>query len=60
MAIEKSKLTEHARTGIFMIDASEPEDLHAEIAAPEAHRAKIQAIEQGVMQELLAGRTRLL
>jgi type I restriction enzyme S subunit len=33
--------------------------MDAEIAALEAHRAKTQAIKQGMMQELLTGRTRL-
>ena len=35
-------------------------DMDAEIAALEARRAKIQAIKQGMMQELLTGRTRLV
>ena len=35
-------------------------DMDAEIAALEARRAKTQAIKQGMMQELLTGRTRLL
>ena len=35
-------------------------DMDAEIAALEARRAKVQALKQGMMQELLTGRTRLL
>ncbi len=35
-------------------------DMDAEITALEARRAKTQAIKQGMMQELLTGRTRLL
>lgn len=35
-------------------------DMDAEIAALEARRAKTQAIKQGMMQELLTGRTRLM
>jgi type I restriction enzyme S subunit len=35
-------------------------DMDAEIAALEARRAKTQAIKQGMMQELLTGRTRLV
>ena len=35
-------------------------DIDAEIAALEARRAKTQAIKQGMMQELLTGRTRLV
>lgn len=35
-------------------------DMDAEIAALEARRAKVQALRQGMMQELLTGRTRLL
>ncbi len=34
-------------------------DMDAEIAALEARRAKTQALKQGMMQELLTGRTRL-
>jgi type I restriction enzyme S subunit len=34
-------------------------DMDAEISALEARRAKTQAIKQGMMQELLTGRTRL-
>ena len=35
-------------------------DMDAEIAALEARRAKTQAIKQGMMQELLTGKTRLI
>ena len=35
-------------------------DINAEITALEARRAKTQAIKQGMMQELLTGRTRLI
>ncbi|MBW4495400.1 MAG: restriction endonuclease subunit S [Oscillatoria princeps RMCB-10] len=35
-------------------------DMDAEIAALENRRAKTQAIKQGMMQELLTGRTRLI
>jgi type I restriction enzyme S subunit len=35
-------------------------DMDAEIAALEAHRDKTHALKQGMMQELLTGRTRLL
>lgn len=35
-------------------------DMDAEIAALEARRAKVQSLKQGMMQELLTGRTRLL
>ena len=35
-------------------------DMDAEIVALEARRAKTQAIKQGIMQELLTGRTRLI
>jgi type I restriction enzyme S subunit len=35
-------------------------DMDGEIAAIEARRAKTQAIKQGMMQELLTGRTRLV
>jgi len=35
-------------------------DMDAEIAALEARRAKTQALKQGMMQELLTGRTRLV
>ncbi len=34
-------------------------DMDAEIAALEARRAKVQALKQGMMQELLTGKTRL-
>ncbi|WP_017720801.1 restriction endonuclease subunit S [Kamptonema formosum] len=35
-------------------------DMDAEIAALDNRRAKTQAIKQGMMQELLTGRTRLI
>jgi type I restriction enzyme S subunit len=35
-------------------------DINAEITALEARRAKTQAIKQGMMQELLTGKTRLI
>jgi type I restriction enzyme S subunit len=35
-------------------------DMDAEIDALQARRAKTQAIKQGMMQELLTGRTRLV
>jgi len=35
-------------------------DIDTDIAALETRRAKTQAIKQGMMQELLTGRTRLL
>ena len=35
-------------------------DVDAEIAALEARRDKIRALKQGMMQELLTGRTRLV
>lgn len=35
-------------------------DMDAEIAALEARRSKVQSLKQGMMQELLTGRTRLL
>jgi len=35
-------------------------DMDAEIAALEKRRAKTQAIKQGMMQELLTGKTRLI
>ncbi len=35
-------------------------DMDAEITALEARRAKVQALKQGMMQELLTGKTRLV
>jgi len=35
-------------------------DMDAEISALEAQRAKVQALKQGMLQELLTGRTRLV
>ncbi|KDR58715.1 type I restriction-modification system specificty subunit, partial [Arthrospira platensis str. Paraca] len=40
--------------------ASVLSDMDKEIAALEKRRAKTQAIKQGMMQELLTGRTRLI
>ncbi len=35
-------------------------DMDAELATLEQHRAKTRALKQGMMQELLTGKTRLL
>ena len=44
--------------GMEMIKALS--DMDAEIAALEAKRAKYESIKQGMMQELLTGKTRLV
>jgi type I restriction-modification system DNA methylase subunit len=47
-----------ARRSLFMIDAFS--DVNAEIAALEQRRDKTRTLKQGMMQELLTGKTNLL